>query len=57
MVRMPSPPTPKRPRNRPFIVVAVVLALLLLGFGAGDAVRAAFEQPPSVAPYDPLVRW
>ncbi len=57
MVRMPSPPAPKRTRNRPLIVVAVVFALLLLGFGAGDAVRAAFEQPPPVAPYDPLVRW
>ena len=38
-----------------FAVVVVASAALMLC--VGDAVRAAFQDPPLVKPYDPLPHW
>ncbi|WP_264177210.1 hypothetical protein [Falsiroseomonas ponticola] len=38
-------------------VIVSVLALLILALGVGDVVRAAFQAPPVVKPYDPMPRW
>lgn len=53
-----SPESPRRPRLARSIFVAVaVVALVAMSLGIGDVVRAAFEAPPAVKPYDPMPRW
>ena len=42
---------------RSLVVAVVVFAAAALVLGVGDAVRAAFQDPPLIKPYDPLPRW
>ncbi len=39
------------------IVVVAIIAFVVLSLGVGDVVRAAFEAPPAVKPYDPMPHW
>jgi hypothetical protein len=55
---MVESPEPGRRRSlRPAIVAVAVAALLVAALGMGHVVRAAFEAPPAVKPYDPMPRW
>jgi hypothetical protein len=51
-----DPPRQRRPLRIAAVIVSV-LALLILALGVGDVVRAAFQAPPVVKPYDPMPRW
>jgi hypothetical protein len=39
------------------LVVIAIVAAVGLGLGVSDVVRAAFQAPPTIKPYDPLPRW
>lgn len=53
-----GPEQPRRSRLAQSIFVAVaIVALVAMSLGIGDVVRAAFEAPPPVKPYDPMPRW
>lgn len=55
MSRVPSPPRDHRRRSRYWLMAAC--ALIALAIGIGMAVRAGYESPPAVKPYDPLQNW
>jgi len=54
----PSPePKPRGRLVRSLVVAVVVVAATAVMLGFGDVVRAAFQDPPLIKPYDPLPRW
>lgn len=50
-------PKPRKSLTRPIVMAIVVIAAAGLLLGVGDVVRAAFQDPPLVKPYDPLPNW
>lgn len=55
MVESPEPS--QRRLFRSAAVAVAVIALVILALGMTDVVRAAFEAPPAVKPYDPMPHW
>ncbi len=55
MVESPEPSGRRLLRSA--VVAVAVVALVVTALGMSDVVRAAFEAPPAVKPYDPMPRW
>lgn len=51
------PVSRRRRVARTAIVAVSIFCLVVMALGMGDVVRAAFEAPPPVKPYDPMPRW